>query len=268
MLKRNTNLILKTVLIILLVILIALIVALAKQVDNNKVAAANNTRNYTVETARLYSELEYAIYYDPEPTEELLSKVRAAIATLEGVDKTTYDCEATIKISNELARLKELENKVASDLNHYLTWEKEYYYAAKVWEYLMQRGYGEVVTSAIIGNMMIETSGGSLKLEPTIYSPSGNFYGLCQWSQKYYPETKDLPFEHQLDYLVGSMPWEFNTFGWIYKDNFKYDDFLKVADVEEAALAFAMSYERCGSVSYQMRQQAAIKAYNYFNLNK
>ena len=268
MLKRNTNLILKTVLIILLIILIALIVALAKQVETNKVVAANDTRGYQIETARIYPELEYAIYYDPEPTEELLYKIRVAIKTLEGVDNTMYDCETIIEISNELARLKELENKVASDLNHYLIWENEYYYAAKVWEYLMQRGYGEVVTSAIIGNMMIETSGGSLELEPNIYSPSGNFYGLCQWSQKYYPETKDLPFEHQLDYLIGSMPWEFNTFGWLYKDNFKYEDFLKVEDIEDAALAFAMAYERCGSISYPMRQQAAVEAYNYFKLNK
>ena len=84
MLKRNTNLILKSVLIILLIILIALIIALAKQVDTNKVAAAaNDTRGYHIETARIYPELEYVIYYDPEPTEELLSKIRVAIKTLE-----------------------------------------------------------------------------------------------------------------------------------------------------------------------------------------
>jgi hypothetical protein len=122
------------------------------------------------------------------------------------------------------------------------------------------------VTCGIIGNMMIETSGGTLDLKPYIYSPSGNYYGLCQWSQKYYPGTKDLPFEHQLDYLLGSMPWEFNTFGKNYKTGFKYEDFLKMTDPAEAALAFAKSYERCCPASYEMRQEAAIKAYNYFNL--
>jgi hypothetical protein len=147
-------------------------------------------------------------------------------------------------------------------------WEEEYYYATKVWEYLRQKGFSQEITCAIIGNMMIETSGGSLDLDPTIYSPSGNFYGLCQWSQKYYPETRGLPFERQLDYLIESMPWEFNTFGWLYQDDFVYDTFITMTDVEEAALAFAMSYERCGSASYEMRQQAAVKAYNYFNLNK
>jgi hypothetical protein len=145
-------------------------------------------------------------------------------------------------------------------------WEEEYYYATNVWKYLRQRGFSQEVTCGIIGNMMIETSGGTLDLKPYIYSPSGNYYGLCQWSQKYYPGTKDLPFEHQLDYLLGSMPWEFNTFGKNYKTGFKYEDFLKMTDPAEAALAFAKSYERCGPASYEMRQEAAIKAYNYFNL--
>ena len=147
-------------------------------------------------------------------------------------------------------------------------WEEEHYYATKVWEYLRQKGFSQEITCAIIGNMMIETSGGSLDLEPTIYSPSGNYYGLCQWSKKYYPEAHGLSFECQLDYLIESMPWEFNTFGWLYQDNFVYDTFINMTDVEEAALAFAMSYERCSSVSYEMRQEAALRAYNYFNLNK
>ena len=170
-------------------------------------------------------------------------------------------------ISDEITRLEEIELKVISDLSHYLTWEKEYYYAAKVWEYLRQRNFNQAVTCSIIGNMMIETSGGSLDLKPNIYSPSGNYYGLCQWSQKYYPGTKDLPFEYQLDYLLGSMPWEFNTFGKNYQNNFKYEDFLNMSNVEEAALAFAKAYERCGPASHEMRQKAALEAYKYFDLN-
>ena len=145
--------------------------------------------------------------------------------------------------------------------------EEEHYYATKVWEYLRQEGFSQEVTCAIIGNMMIETSGGSLDLNPTIYSPSGNYYGLCQWSKKYCPDAQGLSFEDQLDYLVKTMPWEFNTFGKNYKSGFKYEDFLAMTDVEEAALAFAKSYERCGPASYEMRQEAAVVAYEYFNLN-
>lgn len=146
-------------------------------------------------------------------------------------------------------------------------WEEEHYYATKVWEYLRQKGFSQEVTCAIIGNMMIETSGGSLDLNPTIYSPSGNYYGLCQWSKKYCPDAQGLSFEQQLDYLIETMPWEFNTFGWLYKEDFEYEDFLKMTDPAEAALAFAKSYERCGPASYEMRQEAAEKAYEYFDLN-
>ena len=146
-------------------------------------------------------------------------------------------------------------------------WEEEFYYATKVWEYLRQKGFSQEVTCAIIGNMMIETSGGSLALEPTIYSPSGNYYGLCQWSKKYYPEAHGLSFEQQLEFLLNNIEWEINTFGKKYKEDFKYEDFLAMTDPAEAALAFAKSYERCGPASYEMRQEAAQVAYDYFDLD-
>jgi hypothetical protein len=147
-------------------------------------------------------------------------------------------------------------------------WEEEYYYATNVWKFLRERNFSQEVTCGIIGNMMVETSGGTLDLKPNIYSSSGNYYGLCQWSQKYYPGTKDLPFEYQLDYLLGTMPWEFNTFGWLYRKDFDFEEFLKITDPAEAALAFAKSYERCGPASYEMRQDAALKAYEYFDLER
>jgi hypothetical protein len=165
----------------------------------------------------------------------------------------------------EVAEAKESENKYLDKIKK---WEEEYSYATNVWKYLRQRNFSQEVACGIIGNMMIETSGGTLDLKPYIYSPSGNYYGMCQWSQKYYPGTKDLPFEHQLDYLLGSMQWEFNTFGKNYKTGFKYEDFLKLTDPAEAALAFAKSYERCGPASYEMRKQAALKAYEYFDLER
>lgn len=143
-------------------------------------------------------------------------------------------------------------------------WEEEHYYATKVWEYLRQKGFSQEVTCAIIGNMMIETSGGSLDLNPMIYSPSGNYYGLCQWSKKYYPEAHGLSFDQQLEFLLNNIKWEINTFGKCYEEGFKYEDFLNMTDPAEAALAFAKSYERCSSVSYEMRQEAALLAYEYF----
>lgn len=269
MLKRNANLFLKLLLLVALIVLI-IFISIAAESETTKVERAiekENTRRALIDTPKLYSDVTYAIYYDPEPTEELLAKVKAATKELEQLELADYSCDARIEMKDELVRLKMLEARVQSDLDSYLAWEKEHYYAAKVFEYFMQRGFSREVTCAIIGNMMIETSGGTLDLNPTIYSTSGNYYGLCQWSLKYCPDAKDLPFEHQLDYLLGSMPWEFNTFGKNYKSGFKYKDFIAMTDVEDAALAFARSYERCTPVSYEMRQEAAEKAYEYFDLN-
>ena len=147
-------------------------------------------------------------------------------------------------------------------------WEEEHYYAAQAWKFLRQRNFSQAAACGIIGNMMIETSGGSLDLRPYVYSPSRNYYGLCQWSRKYYSGAFELPFEYQLDYLLGTISWEFDTFGRLYREDFTLGDFIQMQDPEEAALAFAKVYERCGSTSYKLRQEAAIKAYNYFNLDQ
>lgn len=226
MFKRNPNLAVKFTLTIVLILLIILLL----KID-------------TVNAEAKEQELSYTIYYDIDTTKEYLEQIKSRKAELES-----------------------LEAKIASDLEQYIKWEEEYYWAAKIFGYFMQRGFTKEATCAIIGNMMIETSGGTLDLKPEIYSASGNYYGLCQWSLKYYPEAKDLTFVHQLDYLLGTMPWEFNTFGWLYEDNFRYEDFIKMTDVREAALAFAKGYERCGPASYKLRQKAAEKAYNYFTL--
>lgn len=144
--------------------------------------------------------------------------------------------------------------------------EKEYYYATNVWKYLRQRNFSQAAACGIIGNMMIETSGGTLDLKPYVYSKSGNYYGLCQWSKKYYSGAFELPFEYQLDYLLGTISLEFKTFGWLYKDGYTLEDFLVIEDPEEAAFIFAKVYERCGQASYEMRKKAASKAYEYFNI--
>jgi hypothetical protein len=224
MLKRNLNVIVKATLIVILVLLFILLF----RVDQVKAEAQEQ-------------DLSYTVYYDIDATKEYLGQIRS-----------------------RKAELKILEAKVESDLEQYTKWEEEYYFATKVFEYFMQRGFTKEATCAIIGNMMIETSGGTLDLKPDIYSASGNYYGLCQWSLRYYPETEGLTFRHQLNYLFSTMPWEFNTFGWLYEDDFNYEDFIKMTDVKEAALAFAKGYERCGQASYGLRQKAAEKAYNYF----
>ena len=198
---------------------------------------------------------------------ELVSSQKTTV-----IPKMTYTLkipeDSSVLVKTDTMELAEEQSTVEAveKSDPYKTWEEEYFYATKVFKYFTQRGFTKEATAAIIGNMMIETSGGSLSLKPNIYSKSGNYYGLCQWSKKYYPEAHGLSFKAQLDFLFETMPLEFKTFGWLYKDGFDFKDFTKMTNIEEATLAFAKVYERCGPASYNLRQRAARKAYNYFTL--
>lgn len=69
-------------------------------------------------------------------------------------------------------------------------------------------------------------------------------------------------------HLTKTIKLEFNTFGNCYKKGFSYNSFLAMTNPRDAAIAFAAVYERCGTGSYNLRAEAAIKAYEYFDLNK
>lgn len=212
-----------------------------------------------------YTKVQYKKFYSIAKSESFITGITSKIATLNKALKTNnYTDSACEAMTKEVSRLKKIKVKVNADIKKYETWESEYYYAAKTWEYFKQRGFSDAVVSGIIGNMMIETSGGSLALKPTIYNPSEEYYGLCQWSLKYRPSVADMSFENQLDYLYSDLKPEFNVFGNCYYRGFTYEEFIKIANPAEAALAFAAAYERCGSGSYDIREQAAIVAYNYF----
>lgn len=252
-----------------------------------------------ISTPLTFPELEYKVLDDAD---KFLSDIESSITKLDAALKTNdYTPEACNSMKQELTRLQKIKNDVEADIaerkndkindttvtststvtNTIATNTVKapkpktesasesaptgtYYYATKTREFFKQRGYSDVVISGIIGNMMIETSGGTLDLKPHIYDAAGQYYGLCQWSLYYRPDVADMSFENQLEYLASDMESEFRTFGSCYYDGFTYESFLNMSDPSEAALAFAKVYERCGSGSYNLRKQAAVKAYNYF----
>lgn len=217
----------------------------------------------------LFSDVVYSVSYSDTIRDELLTTATTAISEITtAIESDEYTVEACIAMQEELDRLNGVVDNVITEQNTINAWRAEYYYATETWLYLKQRGYSDAVASGIIGNMMIETSGGSLALKPTIYSSGRGFYGLCQWSLYYRPEAADMPFEAQLEYLHNDMASEFATFGGAcYKRGFTFEDFLALEDPATAADAFAKIYERCGSGTYSLRKKAAVKAYDYFTLN-
>ena len=144
---------------------------------------------------------------------------------------------------------------------------EEYPIATYVWLYLtMTLQYNDIVASGIIGNMMVEVGGKTLKLQPYLYSSyrNGYYYGLCQWNKDAYAEVHGKNVKEQCDFLGKTIEYELNTFGQLYLPGCKYESFLKLETTNEVALMFAKSYERCWSGSYNDRQLCTNIAYNYF----
>lgn len=124
----------------------------------------------------------------------------------------------------------------------------EYPVAHAVWVAFKEKGYTNESIAAILGNMMKECGGHTLALNYKAYNSNGGYYGLCQWSKKYYPEVLNSSLEFQIEWLLKTiMP-----------------DFYKETNIENATIRFAREYERCSSFSYDKRIELAKIAYNYF----
>lgn len=136
-----------------------------------------------------------------------------------------------------------------------------------VWDALIDYGLSPEVASGIMGNIMAEVGGQTLDFSEWRYWSRGTHYGICQWGggrkqnllNNFGPDLED-----QVAFLLYELKREMNSYGYIYKTGFGYDEFIAMTDVEQAALAFAKSYERCSSKYYNIRMTNAKKAYNYF----
>lgn len=174
----------------------------------------------------------------------------------EAARKAEEEClaaEAAQKAAEEEARRAE-EAKWA-------TKAAEYPAATQIWRYMKAQGWNDYVCAGIMGNLMAEVGGQTLDIRYTL--SSSGYYGMCQWSRGY-SQVWGAGLETQCDFLRDTIKYEFDTYGFKYQKGFNFNSFLNMTDAQQAALAFAKSYERCGSGSYGVRQKNALKAYNYF----
>ena len=268
---RYAKVLASTVSIVLLLTVMPMIVIAISAPDLGYQSVITETTEPTQEplinTPILFSEVGYEVpvsYQSAINQQEILTGYVAELTA--EIASTRYTDEAISIMNDEIGRLEFDIERLQLDINTFNKWQEEYPVATEVWFYLRNYGYSEEVTAGIIGNMMIETSGGTLKLRPKVFSSSRGFYGLCQWSLRYYPKVKNLDTQGQLDYLTGNIEQQFKSFGFCYKRGFTYTKFLALDSPEAAALAFAKVYERCGSGSYGARKRAAKIAYEYFTL--
>lgn len=140
--------------------------------------------------------------------------------------------------------------------------EKQYPAATYIWLFLKEKSYSDYVCAGIMGNLMTEVGGHTLSLD--IDAVNGVHYGICQWNRRYYKQVWGATLEEQCEYLCNNIEYEIDKYGKNFKQGFDYSDFLALTNEKEVALAFCKAYERCGAQSYQVRQDNATKAYNYF----
>ena len=177
----------------------------------------------------------------------------AVIMAAENVETTTADYEYYKNHQNTLQELHAWEIRA-----------QQYPEATKIWLYMKALGWSDEVCAGIMGNMMVECGGHTLKLKPTIYSPGQAFYGICQWHYGYYREIQGADLEAQCDFLKNTIEYEFKLFGHLYRRGMTYETFLEMTSPSDIAICFAAVYERCGSGGYNSRARCAEIAYAYF----
>lgn len=163
-----------------------------------------------------------------------------------------------------LERIAEIKSRPATPIYVTQAQMNEYPVASTVWKMLKEAGYNDYVCAGILGNMMAECGGQTLYLDPYDYSDGGYYYGLCQWNASVYGYIFGEDVEYQVNALLDTIRYELDTFGYAYYYGFDYDAFCNMHDEQDAALAFAMCYERCNSAYYYIREVNASEAYEYF----
>ena len=168
-------------------------------------------------TPVLFSEFVYEDLFNTDFSAQQMRRAITNSMSIEAaINSGEYTTEACDQMKAELGRLTDIAETYQADVDRYRTWEAEYLYATKVYQFLMKRGYSKEITCAIIGNMMVETGGNTLSLVPDLYdADTGTYFGLCQWSLYWRPEVKGLSFDEQLDYLMSDIEKEINTFGFL-----------------------------------------------------
>ena len=142
---------------------------------------------------------------------------------------------------------------------------KTYPEAYTVWQYLtIDLGLNNYVAAGIMGNLMNECGGNSLKLQPKVYGYKNGYYGICQWALVYAPEVAGKSLDYQLNYLGKTIQEAFDKYGYLYKKGFKYSDFCELTSCKDAADAFRVVYERPGDSTKELRKNLACYAYSVF----
>ena len=241
------------------------------------------TSPIVVDVTELFEPIEYKEVNSKDELNDLILKCDEYATRLNSnLETMNLSADSKLEVESEIARVNEIKYLFECDLQYIIEqeelaaieaakWETrktEYPVATKVWLYMKEElGWNDYVCAGVMGNLMAETGGQTLNLQPELWGHGNNrgYYGICQWSAKYYPDVSGQDLDYQLDFLKDTVEYEFNTYGKLYQSGMKYEGFTNMTgDCRATALAFAKAYERCNSKHYSIRQTNAEKAYEYF----
>ena len=159
-------------------------------------------------------------------------------------DALQKDLEIKIRtFEEEAARQREEEEKRVKAAQR----TSEYPVATQVWGIMKSYGWNDIICASIMGNMMRECGGDTLKLNP--YAGSSH-YGLCQWSRTYHGGAWGKDVSGQLEYLRNTL--DINIFNGCNSP-------------EAGAEIFCWNYERPAKTDPVYKRMANARvAYNYF----
>ena len=184
-----------------------------------------------------------------------------------------YNALNTI-ITTEVNRVLEINELYKIDYDNFVKaeWDafwgpklEEYPTATQAWLTMKSFGWSDTVCAGIMGNLMLETGGGTLHLDWDSNGSSG--YGLIQWIggrrsliKSIYGEfpTVDNQMQFVHDELYGA-----NGISKQVTDS-QLNAIMGAETPEECAYAFACYYERCSAQHRGIRRTYARRAYEYF----
>jgi len=245
------------------------------EIEEPTTTSEDNIPSETLMTVNsLISSIERDKTKDMDELEELIDECAARMDAAKQMKESAEDLGYHDEHAVILLAEQEYENAKADKKFYKDTlkkqeekyWNKkrnQYPVATEIWLYLKDEGYNDYVCAGILGNLMAELGGQTLNINPLRNSGNG-YYGMCQWSKKYYPKVVGEDLNGQLEFLNSNIKTIINKYGKNYKSDFNYSKFKKLKNEKEAAKAFAACYERCASYTYSQRMKNATVAYEYF----
>lgn len=159
------------------------------------------------------------------------NKLNECTITMDTAHKEA-DIARTLGLTNDSEYIQERKSIWHSAKNDYDFYSSfidkfdEYPVATIIWVTMKDWGYSDYLCAGIIGNMMVECGGLTLDLDADIYS--GRYYGLCMWNYYTYYDVCDMNVIQQMDFLLRTIEYEIDTYGWLYADWMNYKNFLNV----------------------------------------